>query len=335
MQKELPEIQKNITLKDYTSFKIGGKAKYFFAAETKEDIIKVIKVAKKLDLPFFILGGGSNLLVTDKGFDGLVIKIQNTKYPALEQAQYGASKIPCDRVSLVRGRQDTKIYTEAGATLGNLVGASTKAGLTGLEWATGIPGTIGGAIRGNAGAFGKSIKEIVKEVEVFDVEDEKIKIFKNKDCKFKYRDSIFKQNPSLIILSAIIQLRKGNKKTLQEKIKNYLAHRRENQPLNFPSAGSVFKNYQGKIKNQKLLEKFPELKEFNKKQIIPAGWLIEKCGLKGKKINNVKISEKHCNFIVNLGKGKAKDVIALIELIKQKVKSKFKIILEEEIVILF
>ena len=318
MQKELPEIQKNITLKDYTSFKIGGKAKYFFAAETKEDIIKVIKVAKKLDLPFFILGGGSNILVADEGYKGIVIKVKSQKLKVKSTGQ--KSKI---------------IEIESGVLLSKIITLALKNNLTGLEWAVGIPGTIGGAIRGNAGAFGKSMADLVQGVEIFDVKNEKIKIFKNKDCKFKYKNSIFKQNPNLIILSAVIRLKKGKQEDIKKKTKEYSDYRKKNQPLNFPSAGSVFKNYQGKIKNQKLLEKFPELKEFNKKQIIPAGWLIEKSGLKGKKINNVKISEKHCNFIVNLGKGKAKDVIALIELIKQKVKSKFKIILEEEIVILF
>jgi len=287
IEKLLPDIKKNIFLRNYTTFRIGGPAKYFFVAKTKEDLTKAIQMAKKSNLPFFILGGGSNILVSDKGHNGLVIKIKNQK-----------SKI-----------KNNRIFAEAGLALNRLVKLSLKNNLTGMEWAVGIPGTIGGAIYGNAGAFKKSMKDLIKEVEVFDTKDEKIKIFKNKDCKFGYRDSIFKKKKNLIILSASLQLKKGKKMKIKEKIKRYLNYRKETQPLNFPSAGSIFKN----PKN------------------FYAGFLIEKCGLKGKRIGNAKISEKHANFIVNLGNGKAKDVKKLIKLIKKKVKNKFKIELEEEI----
>ena len=322
IKKLLPEIKKNVLLKNYTTFKIGGRAKYFFEAKNKEDLIKAISLAKKFKLPFFILGGGSNLLVSDKGFKGLVIKIQNTKY-----------KI-----------QNTKIMAEVGVMLGELVNVSAKTGLSGLEWAVGIPGTVGGAIHGNAGAFGKSMKNVVKEVEVFDLSNEKIKTFKNKDCQFDYRESIFKKNKNLIILSTKLKLKKEKKSKIERKMREYLNYRKENQHLNLPSAGSVFKNYElrlqpahhppeksGPIKNYELVKEFPELREFNKKNLIPAAWLIEKCGLKGKKIGGAKISEKHANFIVNLGEAKAEDVKKLINLAKKKVKNKFSITLEEEI----
>jgi len=178
----------------------------------------------------------------------------------------------------------------------------------------------------------------------------KIKNLNNKECQFGYRDSLFKKNPNLIILSAILQLKKGNQKKIRNEIKKNLEQRKETQPLNFPSAGSIFKNQKpslakvrrsgrrkgsslrpSKIKNQRLLKEFPELKEFNKKGMIPAGWLIDKCGLKGKRIGNAKISEKHANFIVNLGEGQAKDVKKLINLVKKRVKNKFGVELEEEI----
>ena len=260
IEKELPGIKKNISLSKYTTFKIGGKAKYFFAAKTKKDLIKAIVTAKKSKLLFFILGGGSNLLVSDRGFKGLVIK-------------YG---------------QPLSSYVSKG-----------------LEWAAGIPGTIQGAVQGNAGAFGKSMKNVVKEVEVFDTKTGKIKIFKNKDCQFSYRNSIFKKNKNLIILSVKIKTRKSNVK----RIKQYLEYKKEKHPWNFPSAGSVFKNPPGFL----------------------AGELIQKCGLKGKRAGKAEISEKHANFIVNLGGAKAKDVKKLINLAKKSVKKKFKINLEEEI----
>jgi len=315
IKRELPGIQKNVLLKNYTTFKIGGPAKYFFVAKTKKNLILAILVAKKLNLPFFILGGGSNILVADEEYKGLVIKLQ------IENFKLKNEKIVC----------------EAGIPLAKLVQISIENNLTGLEWAIGIPGTLGGAIYGNAGAFGKSMGDLVRKVEIFDLKSKKIKIFKNRDCQFNYRESIFKKKttiysphprgqneslggrwesrslakraPNLIILSAEILLKKGKKSEIKRKIKANLSYRKETQPLNFPSAGSVFKNPKG----------------------FSAAELIEKCNLKGKKIGNVKISEQHANFIVNSGKGKAKDVIKLIKLIKEKAKKKFRITLEEEI----
>jgi UDP-N-acetylmuramate dehydrogenase len=260
IEKELSGIKKNISLKNFTTFKIGGKARYFFAAKTKEDLIRAIVAAKKAKLPFFILGGGSNILVSDGGFRGLVIK-------------YG---------------QPLSFYVSKG-----------------LEWAAGIPGTIQGAVYGNAGAFGKSMKDVVKEVEVFDVKTDKIKVFKNKDCRFSYRNSIFKKNKNLIILSVKIKTKKVN----AGKIKQYLDYKKQNHPWNYPSAGSVFKNPDG----------------------FSAAWLMEVCGLKGKRIGKAEISKKHANFIVNLGGAKEKDVKKLINLAKKSVKKKFKINLQEEI----
>lgn len=296
-EKLLPGIKKNISLKTFTSFKIGGKAKYFFVAREKNDLKKAIFFAKKFNLPFFILGAGTNILFSDKGFNGLIIKIENSK------------------LKIKKENSDYKIFTEAGVLLSKLVLKALEIGATGLEWAIGIPGTVGGAIYNNAGAFGKSMAQIVKEVEVLKIFNQKektkfnIKKYKNKDCKFGYRESIFKKNKNLIILSAILKIKKGNKKEIKRKIMEYLNYRKNTQPLNFPSAGSIFKNPPN----------------------YSAAQLIEESGLKGKKIGNVKISEKHSNFIVNLGKGKAKDVKKLIDLAKTEVKNKFGITLKEEI----
>jgi UDP-N-acetylmuramate dehydrogenase len=302
IKKGLPGVKENILLKNYATFKIGGKARYFFVATKKEELIKAITTATDLKLPFFVLGNGSNLLISDKGFKGLVIKIKNQ-----------TSKI-----------KHNLIYTEAGISLGQLVNIALKNNLTGLEWTAGIPGTVGGAIYGNAGAFGKSIGDSVIKVEVYDAKDNKIKIFKKRNCKFGYRNSIFKRKKNLIVLSITIQLKKGNKKEIEKKIKEHLEYRKKTQPLNFPSIGSIFKN---PVPKQSLVR--------GRSISFSAGELIEKCGLKGKKIGKAKISEKHGNFIVNFGGAKAKDVKKLIKLIKQKVKSKFGIVLEEEIQYLF
>lgn len=310
----LPGVQKNILLKNYTTFKIGGRAKYFFLAKNEEDLTKAISAAKRMSLPFFILGSASNVLAADKGYQGLIIKIHTKFFMTVDLKK-------------------NKIISGAGTKLKNIVETATKNGLTGFEWAAGIPGTVGGAIFGNIGAFGKSISDFVERVRVLEIDDSKFKIKKlsKKDCCFKYKDSIFKHKKNLIIISVVFCLKKGEIPEIKKKIKEYLDYRKKHHPLNFPSAGCIFKNAKLKINNKKLLRDFPELKEFNKKGEIPAGWLVEKCGLKGKKSGNVKISEKHANFILNLGNGKAKDVKNLINLAKEKVKNKFGIELEEEI----
>ena len=309
---KLPKVKENIFLAKHTTFKIGGRACYFFKAKNKEDLIKAVRIAKEFKMPFFILGEGSNVLFSDKGFKGLIIKTLNSKFQIL----------------------DSKIYAEAGVELDKLVKLSLKESFTGLEWAVGIPGTMGGAIYGNAQAFNNKMSDMVEKVEVLDIKGLKIKNLSKKQCRFSQKNSVFKTNKNLIIISEILKLKKGKKKEIKEKIKKYLNYRKRNHPLNFPSAGSVFINKEIKIKSSKLLKKFPELKELNKKGIIPSAYLIEKCGLKGKKIGKAQISDKHANFIVNLGGAKAKDVLKLMKLAKQKVKKNFKISLKEEIQII-
>ncbi|MGB9598831.1 MAG: UDP-N-acetylmuramate dehydrogenase, partial [Minisyncoccales bacterium] len=286
-EKVLPQVKKNILLKNHTTFKIGGRAKYFFEAKRKEDLIRATFLAKKLKLPYFILGGGSNVLVSDKGFEGIVIKVENKNLSVL----------------------NSEIYAEAGVKLAKIVNVAAENSLSGFEFLVGIPGTVGGAIFGNCGAFGKSIGDLIKEVEIFDLKSNCLKVLKKRDCAFSYRDSIFKKNKNLIILSAIFKLKRKKKDEILKKMKENLKEKIKSQPLNFPSAGCIFKN-PGKIS---------------------AGKLIEMANLKGKKIGGAKISEKHANFILNFKKAKAKDVRRLIRFIKQKVKKKFGIVLEEEI----
>ncbi len=296
IEKYLPKIQKNIPLAKHTTFKIGGPAKYFFIAKTKEELIRAVKWAKGFKLPFFVLGGGSNVLALDEGFDGLIIKTQNSKL----KIQNHNSKLKT-------------IYVEAGTKLDDLVKLTARQALTGLEWAAGIPGTVGGAVYGNNQAFDIKMSDIVESVEVINTQNLKIKNLSKKQCKFSNKNSIFKKNRNLIILSAILKLKKGNKKEIKNKIKKHFVRRKKNHPLNFPSAGSVF---------------------INKNGTAPSGYLIEKAGLKGTKIGKAEISKKHAGFIVNLGGAKAKDVLKLIELTKRKVKNKFGINLQEEVQII-
>jgi UDP-N-acetylmuramate dehydrogenase len=309
------EIKKNVSLKAYSTFKIGGRAKYFTVVKNTEEISKAISLAKEKKIPFFILGGGSNVLFSDNGFEGLVIKIQNSNL----KIQNENSKF--------------KIICGAGFPLMKLVFKSSEIGATGLENLAGIPGTLGGAIWGNAGAFGREIGDLVEKVKILEVGSSKIKIkeLKNKDCEFGYRDSIFKKKKNCIILEATLRLKKGNKKEIEEKIKEILKLRKEKQPLEFPCAGSVFKNIPAKNLPKKIKEKF---KDKIKNGFLSAGILIDMAGLKGYRIGGAKISQKHANFIVNLGKAKAKEVLELIKLIKGEVKRKFGVKLKEEIQII-
>jgi UDP-N-acetylmuramate dehydrogenase len=324
------KFQRNIPLKNYTTFRIGGRAKYFCVVKTKDDLIEAIKEAQKKKLPFFILGGGSNLLVSDRGYNGLVIKIQNSNLKSQNDNQPSGEQAA-----------KFKIFCEPGVLLSKLVSKSSDLGVTGLEWAAGIPGTMGGAVRGNAGAFEGEMGDLVKEVEVFNAKTGEIKKYKNKGCQFGYRKSIFKKNPNLIILSCQLQLKKGDKKKIKEKIQNYLDYRKKKHPKE-PSAGSIFKNFQlqpyGESLSgpaissfQSLVKKFPELKQFQKRKDIPVAFLIAQCGLTGKRIGGAQISAKHPNFIVNSGNARSSDVLKLIDLIKRKVKEEFNIKLEEEI----
>jgi len=302
------KLQRNVLLKNHTTFKIGGPAEYFFTAKTKKELIKAIKWAKNKKLPFFVLAGGSNVLISDEGYKGLVIKIENCKL-----------KI-----------ENCRIIAEAGAPLSQLVNLALRNGLTGLEWAAGIPGTVGGAIQGNAGAFGGSMAGAVKTVEVLDIKDLRFKIYDPRGCQFSYRDSIFKKNHNLIILSCRLQLERKNKETIKRKIQEYLDYRNKKHPKE-PSAGSCFKNVEFKFFKKDFFKKFPETQKVLKENVLPVAYLIDQCGLKGKKMGGAQISKVHPNFIINFNKATAKDILGLINLVKKTVKKRFGINLEEEI----
>lgn len=308
LKNELGGVEENISLAKYTTLKIGGSARYFYVAKKEDDIINAVKIAKENNIPYFILGNGSNLLVSDKGFNGLVIKIENHNI-------------------WVSG---AKIHCGAGEKMAIFAYEAQKSGLSGAEWMVLIPGTIGGAICGNAGAFGMDISKIFNKARVLNSDGKVFNLFNN-DCRFGYRDSVFKYQ-NLIILSAEFELKKYNPVAVKEKMREYAKIKVRNQLVGEYSAGYIFKNiYIEDTDFHKLLKKFPELSGFLDKKSIPAGYLIDECGLKGFKIGGAIISQKHANHILNFGGAKAEDVIMLISIIKQKVRNKFGILLEEEI----
>jgi len=302
------KIKKEHSLSNYTTYKIGGPAKYFFLAENNEDLVKAVTFSKKLKIPHFILAGGSNLLISDQGYNGLVI---------FNQAKD------------IIFKDDNRVVADAGVKLMDLVIQTTEKGLSGLENLAGIPGSVGGAIRGNAGAWGSEIADHIIGVEIMRGSEQFI--LDNLQCDFKYRDSIFKHNNDLII-SAEFRLVKSLKVESKNIIKEILEKRKDGQPLECPSAGCVFKNILINSENQEQVNNINDLPvKFLEYKKIPTAWLIEQAGLKGEKIGDAQVSEKHANFIVNLDKATAKDVVELISEIKTKVKEKFDLELEEEI----
>lgn len=289
------QIKKNVILAPFTTFGIGGPAEYFCGAKNAGDIIEAIKWAKNHRRPYYILGGGSNLLIADEGMKGLVIKVKSP-----------FDNVQGRRQSKVKSQKDkAKVFAEAGVNLSNLLLFCIEHSLSGLEFLTGIPGTLGGAIVGNAGTKDGYIAEFIDKVTVLG-QDSKIYDIEAKQCGFGYRSSRFRKSGE-IVLSAVLKLKKSQKEEIKKKIKKIL-EKRKDQPKG-KSAGCIFKNPVGKS----------------------AGYFISKVGLKGKSIGGIKVSEKHANFFINTGGGRAREVIQLIKLVQRKVKEKFNIVLEPEI----
>lgn len=301
-------IKRNVLLANYSTFKIGGRADYFIEVKNRREISFAFSFAQKNRMPIFILGGGSNVLFSDNGFRGVVIKISMNNFRFKNES----------------------LFAESGCILGRLVLESINRGLGGIEWAGGIPGTLGGAIRGNAGAFGREIKDVVEEVETFSLNDGSIKRYKNSECQFGYRDSIFKKNKE-VILSALLKLKRANKEDLKDLLKQILIYRRTHHPLEYPNAGSIFKNVPLKEVPKRVQEIFKDNIKNDPFPVLPTGLLISHLRLGGMECGGAKISEKHQNFIVNFNQARAVDVLSLIAKIKEKIKENFKIDLKEEI----
>lgn len=319
LKNEFPRMEENVSLKNFSSFRIGGLAKYLLRTSDAKELKKAIEKSIELHLPFYILGKGSNTLISDKGFDGLIIV-------------YAVKDLSREKFQLEKEKsEDGSYFIKIDATVPFSYIVNELQDFTGLEWAIGIPGVLGGAVNGNAGAFNQSISNSVHTVSAIDASGNKVKEreFSNKECQFGYRTSIFKNNHDLIATSVVLRLEKADKKEVRKTIDDNLLKRKEKLPQGF-SVGSIFKNYNGSI-SESLLKSFPGLNDFSKKGIIPAGFLIDKCNLKEKTIGGAKISSQHANVIINFNNAKAEDVIELINLIKKSVKEKFSIDLKEEI----
>ena len=311
-------IQERISLAPYTLYQIGGPARFFVEAENEEEIKEAMRFAREREVPIFVLGRGSNVLVADKGFDGLVLRVTAKE---------------------VKNEGD-RIIADAGAMMASAVLASKNAGLTGFEWGIGVPGTVGGSVRGNAGCFGYETKDVVESVRALRIANQErnseieVVELNNKECEFGYRYSIFKKHPELIIVSATLKLTKGNPEEIRAKIQEITKERTAKQDIGTKSCGCIFKNIPWPERDgdkKELLQKFPELRQFENSKNIPSSFLLDSSSLKGRREGSAVISPKHANFFVNEGGAAASDVAALIAIAKKEVQKKFSITLQEEI----
>lgn len=306
-------VKMNEPLAKHTTFKIGGPAELMLIVESTEKLVAALRYLDGEGIPRFILGGGSNMLANDEGFKGVVIKIKTQVMEILPDG----------------------IAADAGCVTVAIAQASMQNGFTGFEWGVGVPGTIGGAVRGNAGAMGAETKDSVESVTVYS--DGEVVEFNNADCKFGYRDSIFKHS-SAIVLKVKLRLEKSENKELMKKALEFLQYRNKTQPQGYASTGCVFQNVvpsKAGVSKEKLLQLFPEdiekITKFFEIDRISAGWLVEKAGMKGACIGKALVSETHGNFVVNTGEATATEVHALIEQVKEKVYDTIGVEIEEEV----
>jgi UDP-N-acetylmuramate dehydrogenase len=313
----MTKLQKGVLLKNFSNYRIGGQALYFLDAKTDSDLVDGIKEWQTVssNLPenerkIFVLGGGTNILFSDDGFKGLVI-----------------------RNCLDSITQDfEKITAGAGTLISKLTDFCIENSLSGLEWAGGLPGTVGGAIRGNAGAFGGETKDNIESVVSLNLTNFAIVKRNNGECEFSYRSSIFKTKATdEIIISASVNLKKGDKEEIRKQTVEKMEFRKTKHPLENPNAGSVFKNVPFENVPQEFKNELSQYIKNDPIQVVPSAKIIFLAGLKGKRVGDAAVSDKHTNFIINLDNATAKDVLDLIEIIKNEVKQKYGIMLEEEI----
>ncbi|MFA6524715.1 MAG: UDP-N-acetylmuramate dehydrogenase [Patescibacteria group bacterium] len=299
-------VKQNFPLAQLTGYKIGGPAKYYFLAENVDDVKSAVAIAHNVNLPIFILARGSNVLISDKGFNGLVI--------------HNKSK----NISVV----DTEMRVDAGVNLSLLANVAKEHGLSGVEFAAGIPGSVGGAVRGNAGAWGSEIKDVLSKVVII-AENSAVEERSIQQCNFGYRESVFKTNNE-VILTAYFSLKKSTKDAVQAKTMEIVSKKKSQQEFESPSAGCVFKNTKINLTQEQLEIKGIEPLAVNN-GLVSSGYLIDQLGLKGFTIGDAMVSNVHANFIINKGKATAEQIVMLIGVIKQKVRDKYSIQLQEEI----
>jgi len=292
-------------LSRYTRFGIGGPADLYAETDTIEAFIGATETARAIDLPMMVIGGGTNLIVSDAGFRGLVLRYRGDALLAA----------------------DNRVVAQSGAVLQDLVDFTNARGLKGLETLAGIPGSVGAAVYGNAGAYGHSISERVVKVQFYD--GKCVRIFENDDCEFHYRESVFKKHKEWIIFSTHLRLDRTDAAELQKISADILKVRNEKFPVTMKCAGSIFKNLLLKELPPAAAAEVPE--KVVREGKIPAAWFLEQVGAKGMQRGDIHVADYHANLIYNAGNGTAADLVAVIEELKSRVRARFGIGIEEEV----
>lgn len=309
-------ILRNESMKKHTSFKIGGEAEFFVKAKNIEEIKHILSICKNNNIPLTIVGNGSNLLVKDNGIKGIVLKVDLDNIEIENIEDYNIQNMldkenKWENIKQNNNENYAIVTVGAGVTLGKLAQVLLKKSISGFEFASGIPGTIGGAIRMNAGAYGSEFKDIVIETTCINLNGEIIKL-NNGQQKFEYRRSVFKDEKYIILESKLMLKCVEDSKIIKEKMDEYKKSRVEKQPIEFPSAGSTFKRGSDFITAK----------------------LIDECGLKGYTVGDAQVSTKHAGFVINKGNATAEDVIKLVEIIKKTILDKFEKNIELEVEII-
>jgi UDP-N-acetylmuramate dehydrogenase len=305
-------FQEKVLLKNYSNYRIGGPAKYFVKISSVNELKEVLRLAKSLSLgKIAILGGGTKVLIGDKEFNGLVIY---NKIMGIE-------------------KEGNNLKVGSGVLTKDILNYCIENSLSGLEWAGGLPGTIGGAIRGNAGSFGGEIKDNLIKVESINLTTFEEKIRNNVECQFGYRNSLFKiKGNAEFITNVTLKFEIGDREEIKREIQEKINYRNERQPLDYPSIGSIFKNISFNSLSEKLQKEFLGIVKNDPYPVVLVTKLLALAGLKGKRVGGAMISDKQPNFISNVNNAKAADVEALIEIAKQAIKKKYNLSLQEEIV---
>ncbi len=314
-------IHENFPISDITWYEIGGKARYLIVCKSKTDILEAFDFVKeKKAKKFFVFGMGTNLIFTDGYFDGVVIKLDSS-----------------DQNDISIENEEVEVF--AGVEFDDLIQFSFSHNLTGLEWGGGLPGTVGGAVRGNAGAYGGEVKDNLESIQALDITAKipELRTLTNKDLDFSYRNSFIKQNRNLIVISAKFRLKKVDNTDLDESRQTYeknIQTRKEKHPLEYPNTGSVFINPRTQEEIGRIMSVYPDLRESVENRWygkVAVASLIDRWGLKGLRIGNAQISKKHALFIVNLGGARAADVLEIIDTVKKKFFATFGFELKTEV----
>lgn len=290
LESQIPKeyIKADEPMSKHTTFRVGGNADFFVEIGSPVELANMIKYLKQTERDYLVMGNGSNLLVGDKGYEGVILHLGS-------------------RFNRIETDGET-VTAQAGALLSSVAKAAAQSGLTGLEFASGIPGTVGGAVVMNAGAYDGEMKQVVSKVTVM-TEDGELLELDNDTMEFGYRTSIIKSRP-FIVLEARLTLAKGDAAAIREKMEDFACRRKSKQPLEYPSAGSTFKRPEGYF----------------------AGKLIMDAGLRGYRIGGAQVSEKHCGFIINVGNATAADISELMDEVVERVKEQFSVTLEPEVI---